>query len=615
LATVAAIAWATQMEKNAAGGFWNGADGDRLPSVVASAEPLHLAFQSLSNPNQIFDLALSTESVWAATGGGLVQWSAEGTPTYYGAEHGLASNRTRTIFAANDGSLWVGTLDSGLSHLQEGSWRTYNQADGLASNEITRLIEFDNQLYVGHARGVDRLAGERFEPVNFAAPNTPLQVFDLAIDPNTRQLWAVTSVGIYQYDGAVFTLFASPEVWGNVLPASIAFDLDGRLWVGTQGNGVVYFEDGSWTFGAASPRNTGWVYKIRLDPVGNVWFATSEGLWKYAGDWELFGEDVLPSKDTRAMVVFPGAGLWFGTQDGLVKFSDDAWTPLVIKNTLQANLIQALGQTSNGQVWAGTQNRGVARFDGRNWQHYTQAEGLPGQNIPALAVQPNDTVWVGTTSAGTAFFDGTRWQTVGIAEGMTNPQIFSIFALSNEQVFIGTGSSGFFAYEKGKLELVENRLNGNIWGAVVQNNELVAANFLGELLQSPDGARVWQALANTAENADLEISLLQAQDDTLWVGTAGQGVIHRTASGDQTYSTSDGLPGNVIWAIAQDAQGNLWVGTDNGLAKFNGTNWQTYGTADGLAAPEVRALMLAKDGRLWAATAGGISVIRTQELP
>lgn len=69
------------------------------------------------------------------------------------------------------------------------------------------------------------------------------------------------------------------------------------------------------------------------------------------------------------------------------------------------------------------------------------------------------------------------------------------------------------------------------------------------------------------------------------------------------YNAADGLPSNTVYAITQDAEGVLWVGTRNGLASFNGVqfkSWKEYG--------RVNALAVDHGGRLWIGTAKGLRV-------
>jgi signal transduction histidine kinase/ligand-binding sensor domain-containing protein/ActR/RegA family two-component response regulator len=69
------------------------------------------------------------------------------------------------------------------------------------------------------------------------------------------------------------------------------------------------------------------------------------------------------------------------------------------------------------------------------------------------------------------------------------------------------------------------------------------------------------------------------------------------------YGIAEGLQNLGILALAQDRQGFIWVGTEGGLYRYDGTRFRLFGTADGLpCSAEARALHVAADGALWAST-------------
>ncbi len=72
----------------------------------------------------------------------------------------------------------------------------------------------------------------------------------------------------------------------------------------------------------------------------------------------------------------------------------------------------------------------------------------------------------------------------------------------------------------------------------------------------------------------------------------------------QTWEVFDmataGFPSNTVRAIAHDAAGGTWVGTDWGLCRYDGTQWTVYQTAEGLPENDVRSLAFDQTGRLWA---------------
>lgn len=68
------------------------------------------------------------------------------------------------------------------------------------------------------------------------------------------------------------------------------------------------------------------------------------------------------------------------------------------------------------------------------------------------------------------------------------------------------------------------------------------------------------------------------------------------------YQRSNGFPGNKIYSIYQDAHHYIWIGTENGLVRFNGYAFKTYTAADGLPDNEVLAINEDPAGRLWIST-------------
>jgi ligand-binding sensor domain-containing protein/signal transduction histidine kinase len=73
------------------------------------------------------------------------------------------------------------------------------------------------------------------------------------------------------------------------------------------------------------------------------------------------------------------------------------------------------------------------------------------------------------------------------------------------------------------------------------------------------------------------------------------------------WSTDNGLPQNTVNTIKQTRDGYLWLGTQEGLARFDGVRFKVFGLQDGLPSVEVRAICEDPDGALWIGTSGGLS--------
>ena len=72
------------------------------------------------------------------------------------------------------------------------------------------------------------------------------------------------------------------------------------------------------------------------------------------------------------------------------------------------------------------------------------------------------------------------------------------------------------------------------------------------------------------------------------------------------YTTADGLSQSTVYALAQDSDGYLWVGTENGLNRFDGVRFQHFDTDDGLVENSVAYLFADREGRVWISQEGAL---------
>jgi ligand-binding sensor domain-containing protein/signal transduction histidine kinase len=95
-----------------------------------------------------------------------------------------------------------------------------------------------------------------------------------------------------------------------------------------------------------------------------------------------------------------------------------------------------------------------------------------------------------------------------------------------------------------------------------------------------------------------------------WLGaSSGKGAEMASTAGSgpviRVWGTREGLSQNTVNAIVQDRTGYLWLGTLDGLARFDGVRFQVFGLADGLQSVEILSLLEDSAGTLWVGTSGG----------
>ena len=75
----------------------------------------------------------------------------------------------------------------------------------------------------------------------------------------------------------------------------------------------------------------------------------------------------------------------------------------------------------------------------------------------------------------------------------------------------------------------------------------------------------------------------------------------------RSYGPDHGLRNQAVTSLAQDRDGFLFVGTEDGLFRYDGTRFERFGTAEGLPSDSITLLHRARDGRLWVATRAGLT--------
>ena len=87
-----------------------------------------------------------------------------------------------------------------------------------------------------------------------------------------------------------------------------------------------------------------------------------------------------------------------------------------------------------------------------------------------------------------------------------------------------------------------------------------------------------------------------------WVGTYGAGLWYRSSEETIHYTSDDVLPSSNIFALFEDKQGRIWIGTDAGVVVYDGETFSTTDVETGLSSNFISAIAQAANGEIWVAT-------------
>jgi hypothetical protein len=657
----------------------DGLTGIRVSSAPPEEEE-PAGWQSWTNGNFVHTLALQGTVLWAGTGGGAVRWDLDrGSYDKYLAPDGLGDGSVRAVAPESSGVTWLGSFGGGLAAFDDGSWTAFSTRDGLLYTRLRAIEVQQGVLWIGSDRGLnafddgdtpadksddtwttfrqsDGLSFVNLRSIGIDSSGrkwlgafagglnvlddsgTPhdksddqwnsftevdgladSSVYAVVVDPQDN-VWCATSGGLSVLDHRGTPFDKSDDVWASFRPIDgltndmlndLALDSQQRLWVATHGGGLFVLDHGSTPF----------------DKSDDAWtnFRTEDGL---------------ASDAVCALALEESGGrAWAGSCDGgisqlefgttLEDKGDDTWTTLITSDPLPDNYVDPI-LPAGEHVWLGTVGGGLCATDGELWTTYTVADGLISSNVYALVSQ-DDILWVGTGAGISSFGHGDTpydptddtWTSFRPPDGLNSSHVESLTLDGQGRLWAASSpkwSSG--DYVGGGLSVLDDGStpfdkSDDTWMTYTPEDSGGVFNAWALQIHVDPDQRLWAATYPFWQEG----------------GYVGGGLVlldYGTTPFDKSddvwtvFTTTHGLSSNTVHAMAADASGVLWVGTDSGVNALDhgGTPfdtsddaWTLYDSSDGLASNITYGLSIDGAGRLWVATGYGVTVLDSRGTP
>lgn len=349
----------------------------------------------------------------------------------------------QVLLAAADGRVWGGT-DNGLLVYADGGWTPY-PLGGVSEGAILALAQdADGGLWVGTERGVfcdpDARPGgaavKQYRAERYGLVNDFVRA--MAFDRD-GQLWLGTAGGVSRYAGSIWRLQQAEAVAGQRINATVT-DNQGRIWVGTEANGVAMWDGAGWqhftkTDGLPDDR----VITLFFDGNDRLWVSTSKGVGYRTADGRWQFEQTPPDLPDLPVYAFESGSngrLWLGMQGGLASWQPE--TGFVPVPQFAGRRVNTLHRAGNGVLWAGLgQEGGLFRFSDNQWQPVTDADATSIRDIVVNGIREmaDGSLWIGTYNNGLWVKRTDRWERM---DGhLSSPKILTL-ATDSSGLWVGT---------------------------------------------------------------------------------------------------------------------------------------------------------------------------------
>ena len=556
--------------------------------------------------------------MWFGTSSGISRWDGISFKNFI-LPQGLSDNNCKWIVEFKDGTLVFATR-KGIVQYKENKFLPVVNAPAALNHWIhSMLVGTDNKLYIA----TDTSGIWIYDQQNFAhidsvdgLPSNSIHALAQAADGQVYLGFTANTI-IKIKDGKIQKTLDLQRIPDGVEVNTLYEDSNGALWIGTEGAGIYVYYNGYITHINARDGLPGaTIHHITAGEEHQVYVATEEGLavienyqhvsvineqngLSYNFVWFIkkdrngiyyigtdgAGIDIyrpglfqtinmdcgLPNNTVWAICETNDHDFYFGTDQGLVRYDRGNVKIIDTSSGLRDNMVLCLFEASDGKVYAGTNEQGVAIIEKDHISHINHDQGLHGPSVWTITEDKNGLIYFGTYDYGVNVWDGRQViDTINVADGLSTNAIVSSFCTADGDLYFGSDGGGVYRYADGRIDTV--LLSGNT---------------------------IW--------------SVYEDRQGNMFFGTNDRGLIFFKEGQWDTLNIDDGLSHNSILGILEDNTGKLYLTADNGLNVIdfseNGCRIRVLGKSDGLASNECNQGAYYKDsqGYLWFGTIAGVS--------
>jgi len=389
---------------------------------------------------------------------------------------------------------------------------------------------------------------------------------------------------------------------------------------------------------------TAWAAAVlALDP--------SKDFHHYVRDtWSI--EQGLPQISALAITQDRQGYLWVGTQAGLARFDGNRFVPFTPESTpeIPGSYIHDLMYDGRDRLWAATY-KGLAVLEDGRWSTVPLQAGAAELEpaVVALAETATGEVLAAIGDAVFAVEDGM----LRVRHRLTRPAHGLL--VSGDTLLVGSrggvyrlaadGGSVFLALpddadSAAVTQLIEAQ--GKLWAGTSQglfhregdagwqrftDDESLARAPIEAMREDRDG-NLWVAeLARMVRLRDGKMfehvelqgivlsvrAIFEDREGNLWLGSQWNGLTRLRNGWTRRYTLREGLHTPLLWSVAEGREGELWIGTDDGLSRFRDGRFEQVVPGSELPHPNAYTLLV-EDDAIWIGTRRGLAVLRDGRL-
>lgn len=489
------------------------------------------------------------------------------------------------VFVDREGNTCLSVAGEGCYRYKEGGKRLFFSyvEHSLPEHGVTQIAECSDGLLLIYNTGLlvclDRatLAIKwKSDEIKKYIPAGKTIEFSLFVDRDNC-IWAYSLMGIWAYDcGTKSWRTDLTAIWSSrpdVIIHAVAQDIEGRIWVGKDYDGidVLEKETGKVTSlvahddnGRSLPHNT--IYDLYADRDGIMWVGTYKKGVSYYSE-SIFKFNMYEWGDITCIEQADENRLWLGTNDhGILLWNRSTGKAEPFWRDAEGQLpnpVVSMLKSKDGKLWVGTFNGGLYCMDGSRVRSYKEGVGntLASNNVWALVEDDKGRIWIASLGGGLQCLEpvsGTFETYTSSNSALLENNVTSLCWVDNNTLFFGTANQGVGMMDMRTREI--KKIQGQSGNVKLSNDAVnhVYKDSRGLVwIATREGLNVYDTrrhvfldLSSVAEaKGNFIAAITEEQERNMWVSTSRK-VIRVTVASDgkgsylfdsRAYNSEDGL--------------------------------------------------------------------------
>jgi ligand-binding sensor domain-containing protein/signal transduction histidine kinase len=425
------------------------------------------------------------------------------------------------------------------------------------------------------------------------------------IQAHDGYLWLGTLHGLVRFDGIKFTIFNENNTPGltNDRIVYLYEDNQSNLWVGTESSGLSVIKEGkveSFDIGRTGQERR--LTSVCEDSTGTTWLYTADShLTRYQnGKMETLSLNFPTPPICRMIAAEKSGALWVADVGGMFSIHPENFNPraVVVGESIRAERLDFILASQNGGIWR-LMNGRIQKWKSGGLEKDLGAYPWGNSAIKAACEDKDGNLIVGTLGAGIFWYDvNDKCQNISTNQGLSSVYVLSLCPDREGNLWVGTDGNGL---NRIKRKTFDTPVELHAWDA-----QSLSADSHGGLWAAFNAHGVSYWTTNSVQDFAVgqysnAWTVFVDKEQRVWAGTLGEGLFQFQDGRFQPAGDTEILGLN-IFALFESRNGKLWAGTQNGLANFDGQNWKLFTTHDGVSENSVSAIAEDAGGNLWIGT-------------